>query len=143
MPSRKINTKNFSLRKKDFFDALELVSLVMRPCRNCATSSKVYCVDNDFEKCVKCVRFDRDCDLTISLASIKQIYEKRMRLKKEMRETRAKLSQLKKQLDFLENKKKEMIVTKWKNIDDLEMNEAHFTKFIAKTFELLFDVSFE
>ncbi len=36
-----------------------------------------------------------------------------------------------------------MIVTKWKNIDDLKMNEAHFTKFIAKIFELLFDVSFE
>jgi hypothetical protein len=35
-----------------------------------------------------------------------------MRLKKEVREARAKLSRLKKQLDFLENKKKEMIVTK-------------------------------
>ncbi len=60
-----------------------------------------------------------------------------------MRETRARLSRLEKQLDFLENKKKEMIITKWKNIDDLEMNEAYFTKSIAKTFELLFDVSFE
>jgi hypothetical protein len=35
-----------------------------------------------------------------------------MRLKKEVRVARAKLSRLKKQLDFLENKKKEMIVTK-------------------------------
>ena len=66
-----------------------------------------------------------------------------MRLKKEVREARAKLSRLKKQLDFLENKEEEMIVTKWKNIDDLEMNEAHFTKFVAKTPKLLFDVSFE
>jgi len=112
MPSRKINTRNFSLCKKDLFDALKLVSFVMRPCRNCATSSKIYCVNNDFKKCVKCVRFNRDCDLTIFLASIKRIYEKRMRLKKEMREARTKLSRLEKQLDFLENKKKEMIVTK-------------------------------
>jgi len=61
---------------------------------------------------VKCVRSNRDCDLTISFASIKRIHEKRMRLKKEMREARTKLSRLKKQLNFLENKKKEMIVTK-------------------------------
>ncbi len=92
MPSRKINTRNFSLRKKDFFDALKLVSFVMRSCRNCAMSSKVYCVNNDFKKCVKCVRFNRDYDLTIFFTSIKRIYEKRIRLKKEMREARTKLS---------------------------------------------------
>jgi len=96
MPSRKINIRNFFLRKKDLFDALEFVSLVMRPCRNCTMSSKIYCVSNDLKKCVKCVRFSRDCDLAISLASIKRIYEKRMRLKKEVREARAKLSRLKK-----------------------------------------------
>ncbi len=66
-----------------------------------------------------------------------------MRLKKEVREARAKLSRLKKQLDFLEDKKKEMIVTKWKNIGDLEMNEAHFIESVVKTSKLLFDVSFE
>jgi len=112
MPSKKINTRNFSLRKKDLFDALKLVSLVMRSCRNCATSSKIYCVSDDFEKCVKCVRSNRDCDLAISSTSIKRIHEKRMRLKKEVREARAKLSRLKKQLDFLKNKEEEMIVTK-------------------------------
>jgi len=112
MPPRKINTRNSFLRKKDLLDALKLVSLVMRPCHNCATSSKIYCVDDDFEKCVKCVRSSRDCDLAISPALIKRIHEKRMRLKKEVREARAKLSRLKKQLDFLENKKEEMIVTK-------------------------------
>jgi hypothetical protein len=66
-----------------------------------------------------------------------------MRLKKEVREARAKLSRLKKQLDFLEDKKKEMIVTKWKNIGDLEMNEAHFIESVVKTSKLLFDVLFE
>ena len=68
----------------------------MRSCRNCAIFSKIYCVNNDFEKCVKCVRFNRDYDLAISLASIKRIHGKRMRLKKEMREARTKLSRLKK-----------------------------------------------
>jgi len=96
MPSRKTNIRNFFFRKKDLFDALELVSFVMRPCRNCAMSSKIYCVSDDSKKCVKCVRFNRNCDLTIFFASIKRIYEKRMRLKKEVREARTKLSRLKK-----------------------------------------------
>ncbi len=60
-----------------------------------------------------------------------------------MREACAKLNRLKKQLNFLKDKEKKMIVTKWKNIDDLKINEALFVKFVAKTFELLFDVSFE
>jgi len=34
-----------------------------------------------------------------------------MRLKKEIRDARAKLSRLKKQLDFLKNKKEKIIVT--------------------------------
>ncbi len=61
---------------------------------------------------MKCVRSSRNCDLAISFASIKRIHEKRMRLKKELREARAKLSRLEKQLNFLKNKKKEMIVIK-------------------------------
>ena len=106
-------------------------------------SSKTYCVGDDSKKCVECVRSNRGCDLAISPASIKRIHGERMRLKKEVREARAKLSRLEKQLDFLEDKEEEMIITKWKNIDDLEMNEAHSFESIAKTFELLFDVSFE
>jgi len=112
MSSRKINTRNFSFHKKDFFDVLDSLCLAMRPCRNCAMSSKTCCVNDNFKKCVECVRSNRSYDLTILSTSIKQIYEKRLRLKKEMREARAKLSRLKRQLNFLENKEKEMIVTK-------------------------------
>jgi len=61
---------------------------------------------------MKCVRSNRDYNLTIFSISIKRIYEKRMRLKKEVRDARTKLSQLKKQLNFLKNKKKKMIVMK-------------------------------
>jgi hypothetical protein len=112
MPSRKINTKNSSFRKKDLFDALDLVCLTMRSCRNCAISNKVYCVNDNFEKCVKCVQLSRNYDLTILFILIKQIYKKRLRLKKEVCEARTKLSRLKKQLNFLKNKEKKMIITK-------------------------------
>ncbi len=110
MSSRKINIKNSSFRKKDFFDALDLVSLAIRSYRNCAMSNKVYCVNNNSKMCVKCVRSNRNYNLAISSTSIKRIHEKRLRLKKEMREARAKLSRLKKQLNFLKEKEKEMIV---------------------------------
>ncbi len=72
------------------------MSLAMRPYRNCASSNKVYCVNDNFKKCVECVRSNRDCNLAIFFASIKQIHEKRMRLKKEVREVRVKLSRLEK-----------------------------------------------
>ena len=85
MSSRKINIKNSSFRKKDLFDALDFAYLAIRSCRNCAMSNKVYCVNNDFEKCVKCVRLSRDCNLTISSISIKRIHEKRLRSKKNAR----------------------------------------------------------
>ncbi len=58
------------------------------------------------------MRSNCNCDLTISSILIKQIYKEQMRLKKEVRNTRAKLSRLKKQLNFLKNKKKEIIITK-------------------------------
>ncbi len=78
----------------------------MRFYRNCAISNKIYYVSNNFEKCVKCVQSSCNCNLTILSTSIKRIYKKQLRLKKEMREVRIKLSRLKRQLDFLENKKK-------------------------------------
>ncbi len=112
MSSKKINIRNSFFRKKDFFDALNFLCLAMRSCRNCAMSSKTCCVNNNFKKCVKCVRSNRDYNLAISSTSIKRIHEKKLRLKKEVREARAKLSCLERQLDFLKNKEKEMIVTK-------------------------------
>ncbi len=68
----------------------------MRSCYNCTMSSKIYCVNNNFKKCVKCVRSNCNCNSTISFILIKQIYKERMLLKKEMRNVRTKLSQLEK-----------------------------------------------
>ncbi len=67
----------------------------MRSCYNYTMSSKIYYVSNNSKKCVKCVRSNSNSNLTIFLALIKQIYKEQMRLKKEVRNTHAKLSQLK------------------------------------------------
>ncbi len=75
-------------------------------------SSKVYCVNDNFKKYIKCVRSSHNYNLALLFTLIKQIYEKRLRLKKEVCEARTKLSCLKRQLDFLENKEKNIIVAK-------------------------------
>ncbi len=75
-------------------------------------SNKTYCVSDNFKKYVKCVRLNRNYNLTILFTSIKRIYKKRLRLKKEMREAHTKLNRLKRQLNFLKNKEKNMIVIK-------------------------------
>ncbi len=64
----------------------------MRSCRNCTMSNKACCVNNNFKKCVKYVRFNCNYNLTISFILIKQIYKEQMRLKKEVRNAHAKLS---------------------------------------------------
>jgi len=53
-----------------------------------------------------------DYNLTILFILIKRIYKKRLRLKKEVRKVRTKLSCLKKQLNFLKNKEKKIIIIK-------------------------------
>jgi len=82
MSLRKINTRNFFFRKKDFFDALDLIFLAIHSCCNCTMSSKTCCVNNNFKKCVKYVRSSCNYNLTISFILIKQIYKKQMHLLK-------------------------------------------------------------
>ncbi len=68
----------------------------MRSRCNYTMFSKTYYVNNNFKKYIKCVRSNCNYNLTISLILIKQIYRERMRLKKEVRNARTKLSRLKK-----------------------------------------------
>jgi len=86
MSLRKINIKNSFFCKNFFFNILDFLCLAMRSCRNCAMSNKIYCVNNNFEKCIKCMQLSRDYNLTILSTLIKRIYKKRLRLKKEMHE---------------------------------------------------------
>jgi len=76
MPLRKINTRNSFFRKKDFFDVLNFLCLAMRFCRNCAMYNKTCCVNNNFKKCIKCVRLNRNYNLTILFTSIKHYFDK-------------------------------------------------------------------
>jgi len=84
----------------------------MRSYCNCTISSKTCCINNNFKKCIKCVQSNCVYNLIIFFILIKQIYKKQMRLKKEVRNAHTKLNRLKKQLNFLKNKEKKIIVIK-------------------------------
>ncbi len=58
------------------------------------------------------MQFNCNCNLTIFLTLIKQIYKKQIYLKKKIYKIYTKLSYLKKQFNFLKNKNKEIIVIK-------------------------------
>ncbi len=64
----------------------------MRSCCNYTMSSKIYCINNNSKKYIKCVRSSCNYNLTIFFTLIKRIYREQMCLKKEVRNTRAKLS---------------------------------------------------
>ena len=82
----------------------------MRFCRNCTMFSKIYYISNNFKKCVKYIKSYCNYNLTISLILIKQIYKEQIRLKKKVRNAHTKLSRLRKQLNFLKNKKKKIVI---------------------------------
>ncbi len=65
-------------------------------CCNYTISNKVYCVNNNFKKYIKCVQFNCNYNLTIFSILIKQIYKEQMCLKKKVYDTHAKLSRLEK-----------------------------------------------
>lgn len=78
----------------------------MRSYRSCVSFDKACYIKNESKKCVKYVKSNHEYNLTISSISIKKNHDKRLRLKREMREAYIKLDRLKKQLNFLKNKEK-------------------------------------
>ena len=72
-----------------------------------------------------------------------------MKLRKQMRDARAavarenaKLARLKQQLEHIENRKKELISTEWRNIQELKAEET-IRATVARDPLFSFDVSFE
>ena len=74
---------------------------------------------------------------------LKRIHNERVRMKKEVREARARLQRLEKQLEYLEDKEEELVVTEWRNIHELEEQEKREVPATPSDPALLFDVSSE
>ena len=96
MLPRRTNNRNSSVRRRDLLDSLGPLSLIIRPYKGCLDNSKICYISEGSEKCIKYLRLGCNCDLIISPAILKRIYNKYIRLYREVRETRVKLTRLKK-----------------------------------------------
>lgn len=109
MPPRKVNKRNSTQCKDDLLLNIGSISLAMRPCKNCVSARVICRVGEDSEKWIECVSFDIRCNLAISSDTLKRIHNERKRICEKIREARAKLSRLKRQLKVLKDQKEELI----------------------------------
>ena len=112
MFSRKVNNRISTQRKKELLKNIDFIAFIMRSCKTCILSHKICRVDEKSEKCLKYIKFDKKCDLTLSSNVLRKIHKERLRVKKKVRETRLKLQHLKRQLKSLKNQKEKMMITK-------------------------------
>ena len=122
----------------------DLCEFAMRVCFNCERTSKFdKCKVNERSfKCVKCIRFNCDCDLTFfSSVKWRRLESQRQKLQTEFRETFARMRRLQKQIEFLKFKKRKMMKSEFRNIDDLKMRKRVSNIFIFN--EFFIDVQFE
>ena len=76
----------FSIRRRAQVLFLSIDIFTMRSCKNCSKDS-IFCrVAKNFEKCTKCVRFDRSCDLTsLDIVRWRRLKNRRQLLKKNLK----------------------------------------------------------
>ena len=112
MPLAKFNNRTSSQRKQFFLSNFEFLFVNMRPCKFCSFANKQCLLDDAFEKCLACVASKKVCNLVISSFIMRRIHKKRLRVRNEMREAKAKLQRLKRQLKRLKDEKKNLILKK-------------------------------
>ena len=85
---RKISKRSFKQRASDFFENIGIFKLIMRFCKNCSRSRLSCRVNENFEKCVRCIAVDRRCDLSILSVIIRRIHNEKKRIREKIRKIR-------------------------------------------------------
>ena len=93
LPTRN-NNRLSSSRKQSLLYKSGNVSEAMRPCKRCVAASRRCQLGEVSKKCLECVRAGRSCNLSISAKKLSRLYRERLRLRREVRETQAKLMRL-------------------------------------------------
>ena len=115
---------------------LNINSLAMRLCHNCARLSKSCRVDENVDKCTKCVKIDRSCDLTsLNIARWRRLEKQRQKLKSDLRDAIAKQQRLLKQIDFVEKEQRVMMNDEFQNLKKIRIE-----KLVASLSNFLIDV---
>ena len=79
MPPQRV-TKDSTIRKRSLLKRTGPEYVVMRLCENCSRQGKECRVDSEFDKCVKCLRLGRKCDLIFSTVEWQRVKAERDRV---------------------------------------------------------------
>ena len=138
----KSNNRTSSQRKQFLFSNFEILSLNMRPCKSCSFVNKQCLLSDAFEKCFACVASKKSCDLAISSFIMRRVHKERLRVQNEVREAKAKLQRLERQLKRLKDEEENLILREWDIVNCLEEKElqniSHFIIFfdvVSKQFQ--------
>ena len=110
MSFAKFNNRISSQRKQFFLSNFEFLFVNMRLCKFYSFANKQCLLGDAFEKCLACVASRRFCDFVILPFIMRRVHKKRLRVRNEMREAKAKLQRLKKQLKRLKDEEENLIL---------------------------------
>ena len=108
----KINNRIFFQRKQFFISNFEILFVNMRFCKFCFFTIKQCLLNDAFEKYLTCVVSKKIYDFVIFSFIMRRMHKKQLRVQNEMREAKAKLQRLEKQLKRLKNEKKTFDIKK-------------------------------
>lgn len=117
-------------------------SSVIRFCKYCSDRSMKCCVENEFDRCVTCVRLDRKCDLTISEIEWKRVRKERAHFQSELSKTLIKAARLQRQQELIKSRWENMIRREFKDTEELEKNERQKAT-ESSTNDSLLNIDFE
>ena len=123
MPPSRTNNRYSKTRKRDLLERSAFLTEAMRPCQRCSQSGRRCKIGEASEKCMECVKAGCFCDLAIPPAKLRRIHQERLRLRREVKEARARCSRLERQLESLEDQEEELVAAEWQNISELEREE--------------------
>ena len=123
MTPRRTNDRSSTERKKDLLDSNKELSLAMRPCERCSSSGHRCQLGESSEKCIECIRLGKLCDLAIPPEKLRRVHQKRIQMRKKVKEAKAKWFRLECELEKLETEEEELVAAEWQNISKKEIEE--------------------
>ena len=133
-------SKTFStFRRQHVLNILDKNSMMMRFCENCIHFKKSCRMNDEFEKCIECVKTSRPCNLiSLNIRKYKKLNAKHKMLKETLRQLYEKSSRILCELNEIEKKQQKIMNNKIQNFENIQLN----TVFLIIS-DFLIDLAFE
>ena len=100
----------FIFRRQRILNIFDKNSVTMRLCKNCIRFKKSCHMSDEFEKCIKCVKTSRPCNLIfLNIRKYKKLNAKHKILKETLRQLYEKSSKILRELNEIEEKQQKMM----------------------------------